>query len=575
MLARDHHYLFSHVHLRNQALRSPEKMLEELQKPMREGFLMFLWKQVEEVANESVSAAGLNVAGVDQIGGGTLALIQLPTPERATESFFAAIWNGPAGPRFFVFDRSAAEEGQGVLAELELDDTRINMGNHPATQQALLEALGKELTGRVPSVRPTPPTVAMGSIPPVAPGAPLVPSPAPVGAPAPMHTPPPGPATKPSNKKRNLIILGVMALAAPLMCCLGTCVMAYDSGIDDDATFTVEHELTTDDQDHERLVLTFEGPEEIWSYDLSGPGSDQCTYISSYNSRCEITLDAIADATPSYTMTAHAHGPRFFGERLGDPVVLTETVEVTRTLGLRYSEAARTTVVSGFPGRLEITRDGQLRLTGAPTGTALMVGPNTASGPSPTLPLDIAAITNAVGVTAVLRGGQRFAVPNVNVRLADGTTAGGTAQFQSGDLMPALLDRLARLGEADLGEATGSAVVWIGDGQLRDVAGEPHALADVGSVILTESREVSAGRCGPYSLYGIGYGSRIPRRRWQHTVRVYDRVNGRRVARRRFRNDRPSCPYSISQGTRSLSGTRDMTEADAYAREHLAPPTEE
>ncbi|MCA9606089.1 MAG: hypothetical protein KC619_10870 [Myxococcales bacterium] len=131
MIARDHHYLFSHTHLRNQALRDPQKVVTELQGPMRESFLFFLWEQVEGVASTPVSAAGLGVEGVDALGAGTIALVRMPPAEHPTESLFAAIWVGPANARYFVFDRSASDPSQGNLAELELDETRVSLGSSP------------------------------------------------------------------------------------------------------------------------------------------------------------------------------------------------------------------------------------------------------------------------------------------------------------------------------------------------------------------------------------------------------------------------------------------------------------
>ncbi len=588
MTARDHHYLFSHVHLRNQALRNPEQVLKELSGPLREGFLFFLWQQVEEVANEKVSAVGLKVAGVDTIGGGTLALIELPAAERPAESIFAAVFAGPAGARYFVFDRAVSAPDEACLAELELDDTRINMGNHPATQAALLEVLARELSvPRPASVRP-PATMAMpaGSLPGVgsSPGAVLGSSPGslPGALPGSMPGAMPGaggaptPAARPKSKVNVLAIVG-LALFAPVFCCLATGVLAYDSGMDADAALDVQTELSTDAQDHEQLVIRMSGPEEIWRYTVTGPGAEGCDYISAYReARCEVRLDQVADPTPTYRIEGRGHGPRLFGESIGDVVDLSAEVEVVRPLGLRWSEVANATVVSGFPGRLAVNRDGALQLLDAPPGTTLNVGGQASAAVQPAVALDVPTLVNQAGVSAVLEGGGRVSIPNVTVRLADGTTAGGAAQVQAGDLRPALLARLAELGDANLGPATGTAAVWIQDGAMRQLVGAPQTLADLGRVVLSESTESTSGRCGPYGLSVFAaYGDYIPRSRWTTTVTVYDRVEDRRAARRRFRGERPSCPQSISMGTRRINGPRANADADAYATEQLAPPPAE
>jgi len=557
MMARDHHYLFSHTHLRNQALKHPDKVLAELAKPMAEGFLFFLWQQVEEVASAKVDAVGLGVEGIDDVGAGRLALVRMPIPMQPTESYFAALWFGPAGARYFVFDKSAATPGQATLAELDLDETRRNLGDHPSTMEGLLSALSAEL-----GVTPAPVSVA-----PPAASAP----PPPIGAPLPP------PAAKPKKKTSRGLIAALVAipLAAPLLCCLASMAMGYDSGLAEDATFEVQTELSITEGDTEQIVITLDGPEEIGSYRVEGPGADDCHYLYQYGAgraTCTIDLAAITDPSPSYQVTARGHGPQLFGEDLGDRVVLHESVEVDREPRLEWSDAANATVVRGFPGRLEVSDDGFVRLLGAPPQTTLVIGEDSSVDTTPTIELDVPALANQVGVTAVLRDGGRVTVEDVTVRLPDQTTASGTLAIEARQLAPALLARYALLGDADLGEAGGEGTLWIEDGRLREIHGAPRRVDDVGRVILTEHREARSGRCGPYAMYGIGYGSRIPRMRWMTTVTVYDRVESRREARRRFRGSRPSCPYSIQRGTPAIHGPRDTTaDADAYAREHLSP----
>jgi len=574
MIARDHHYLFTHTHLRNQALRSADKMLSELSAPTAETFLFFLWQQVEEVAAEKVGGAGLNIEGVDACGGGTLAVIRLPAPERAGESLFAALHVGPSGPRYFVFDRSAGDPSQACLAELELDETRINLGLHPASKEALLSALNGELAN-TPAPRSQPPVAATMAM-----SASAMGTPAAVGTPPPMGAAPLAPAPGPGPKKKKMgkawLALLAIPLVAPIFCCGGIGILAYDSGLAEDAAIVFSTAPRATESDSEQLVISVSGPEEISSYSVTGPGAEDCDYLYSYSFSagvsCTIDLSQISDPSPSYHVVASGHGPQMFGENLGDRVTIEETIEVDRNPRLEWSEIASTTVVRGFPGRLEVTRDGFLRLVGAPAGATLIVGPESSSDPRPLIGLDLAALTNQVGVMAVLRDGGRVSVSGVTIRLPDGTQATGTAQLDARDLSSALVERLSLLGDADLGEAGGEATLWLQGGRLRSVHGAPRTLSDVGRVIVTESRESPAGRCGPYALYGVGYGSRVTRTRWLTTVTVYDRVEERREARRRFRGDRPSCPRSIAVGTREIHGVRNTADADAYALEQLAPP---
>jgi len=556
MMARDHHYLFSHTHLRNQALKHPAKVFGELEKPMAEGFLFFLWQQVEEVASTKVDAVGLGVEGIDELGAGRLAVIRMPIPMQPTESYFAALWVGPAGARYFVLDKSAATPGQATLAELDLDDTRINLGTHPATLDGLLAALSAEL-----GMTPAPVSVA----------------PPPASAPPPpIGAPPPTAAPKKKKTSRGLIAaLVAIPLAAPIFCCLATMAMGYDSGLDEDASFEVRAALSVTETDAEQIVITLDGPEEVWSYRVEGPGADGCHFLYRYGAgpvTCTIDLSTITDPSPSYDITARGDGPRMFGENLGDRVSLRDSVEVDRDPRLEWSDARGATVVRGFPGRLEVTDDGFVRLVDAPPQTTLVVGDRSSVAATPSIELDVPALTDQVGVTAVLRDGGRARIEDVTVRLVDQTTATGTLEIDARQLAPALLARYAMLGDADLGEAGGEGTLWIEGGRLREIHGAPRRVGDVGRIILTEHREVRSGRCGPYALYGVGYGSRIPRMRWLTTVTVYDRVEGRRESRRRFRGSRPSCPYSIQRGTPAIHGARDTAaDADAYAREHLSP----
>ncbi len=579
MIARDHHYLFSHTHLRNQALRDPQKVVGELSGPMRESFLFFLWEQVEGVASTKVDAAGLGVEGVDRVGAGTIALVRMPPPQHPTESLYAAIWMGPAGARYFVFDRSASDPGQGNLAELERDETRVSLGLLPATKEALLDALVKELTG--PASQP-PIGVAPTAMMPSFPGVALSPAPSMPGGPMPGGAlPPPGAMAAPPAKKKRSALWWLLAipLVAPLFCCLGVAFMGWESGLADDADFEVATELSIAESDAERLVITVTGPEEISSYAIEGPGADGCGYLyARYGDRqvrCEVDLSAIADPTPSYHVTAHGRADRFFGEPVEDGRVLEQDVEVTRRVALEWSDAAQGTVIRGFPGRLQVTRDGFLRLSGAPAGATLIVGPDSNADAEPLIGLDIAALTNQVGVTAVLRDGGRINVDGVTVRLADGTLAAGSIQLNAADLGPALTSQFALLGDGHLGEAGGEAALWIEDGRVRQIVGAPRTVSDVGRVVVIENREARSGTCGPYALYGIGWGERIARMRWMADVTAYDRVEQRRIARRSFRGSRPDCPYSIQQGTRAIHGPRDAgADADEYARRYLVPDAE-
>ncbi|MCA9606090.1 MAG: hypothetical protein KC619_10875 [Myxococcales bacterium] len=427
-------------------------------------------------------------------------------------------------------------------------------------------AMMPSFPGVVASPMPGPGSMPPASMPPASmPGAPF-------GGP----TMPPVAAKK---KRSKLWWLLALPLIAPLFCCLGLGIMAWDSGLPDDATIEVSTNLTVTEEASEQLVITVEGPEEIYAWSVEGPGAEHCGHLyprfgSNYVS-CEIDLSNIADTTPSYHVRTRGEPDRFFGESVGDSRTIEQDVEVTRRVALEWSDNAGATVIRGFPGRLGVTRDGFLRLTGAPAGATLIVGPDSNADPEPLIGLDIAGLTNQVGVTAVLRDGGRITIEGVTVRLADGTQATGSAQINAGDLAAALTSQFALLGDAHLGEAGGEAALWIEDGQVRQIVGAPRTVSDVGRVVLIENREARTGTCGPYALYGIGFGERIPRMRWISEVTAYDRVEGRRVARRTFSGTRPSCPYSIQQGTRAIHGTRDTgADADEYARRYLVPDSD-
>ncbi len=571
MLARDHHYLFSHTHLRNQALRDPRKVITELQGPLRDSFLFFLWEQVEGVAATKVDAAGLGVEGVDALGPGTLALVRLPPSEAPTESLYAAIWVGPAGARYFVLDRSTSDPAQGVLAELELDETRVSFGLLPATKDALLAALVRELTGpasQPPAVAPTPMTPSYPGV---------------IGSPSPMRafTPaaPPPAAARPKKSRAGLLWLLALPLLAPVLCCFATGFLGWESGLDDEASFEASAEPSIGEDDREQLVITIRGPAQIASYDVEGPGAEACSYLyARYGSdvvTCTVDLSGIADASPSYVVRGRGEPDRFFGESVGESRRLTQTVGVTRRVALEWSERAGGTVIRGFPGRFEVTRDGFLRLVGAPAGATLSLGPDSSADPEPLLALDLVALANQAGVTAILRDGGRVTVEGVTVRLADGTQASGAVQLEATALAPALAAQFALMGDGHLGTAGGEAALWIEDGSVREIFGAPRTVSDVGRVVVIENREARTGTCGPYALYGVGWGERVARMRWLADVTAYDRVEDRRIARRTFSASRPACPYSIQQGTSAIHGPRDAgADADEYARRYLVPDPE-
>ncbi|MGE0784414.1 MAG: hypothetical protein AB7S26_01910 [Sandaracinaceae bacterium] len=577
MTARDHHYLFSHVLLRNTVLRQPERFLANVRGPLGEGFLFHLWQEVEAVAAEKVSAVGLYVAGVDAIGGGTLALVQLPAPERDTESLFAAAFVGPAGTRYFVFDRSVGDPSHATLAELELDDTRVSFGRFAATREALLDALERELgASSAPSSSPPPPVSVGGVV--SAPPPPMHSSLAPGAYPA--------STAQPRKANRGVLIAGLsLVLGAPLLCCLGTAIMGYDGGLDDDATFPLTTELTYDEADNEVLELSLEGDAEGWSHwSVRGPGAESCSYLSRW-STCRVALASVQEARPSYHVTGNGEVSRWFGMALGSRRVEEQTIPIERPLGLRYSAALGATVVRGFPGRLEVTPEGALRLVDAPPGTTLRIGaqpggtmPAPTTPPSTEAPLDLAALVAQVGIAAIYQEQQptppRASVANVTVRLVDGTTAAGSAEVRAPDLARALTSRLSALGDANLGPATGVGAIWIENGRFRELVGAPRTLADVGRVVITDAVETRAGSCGPYSTWGVG-GSYLPRMRWTTTVEAYDRAADRRIALRRFTARTPRCPQWIDGGTQAIREARDASSADEYAREQLAVPAAE
>ena len=157
---RLHHYLFGHGLLPNMVLTQSDEVLSVLLSPTghsREGdtFLINLWLEAskELPSSKHIAAAGLTYAmEVLHSPRSAVHIIQLPTPERPLESYFAAIVfdsiafavQQPAGVRYFTLERSIGggsrigESRFSATGELE----HIDHGDCPGTdKEAFLTSL--------------------------------------------------------------------------------------------------------------------------------------------------------------------------------------------------------------------------------------------------------------------------------------------------------------------------------------------------------------------------------------------------------------------------------------------------
>ena len=593
MQPRQHHYAFTHLFLPKQAHASPDKLLTELSGPLREGFLFFLWEELgKQLGGEKVPAVGLNVAGMDERDGDTYALIAMPAPQAAGETYFAAVVHRPGRTQVFVVDRNVDGTG-GVLAKLGPDGSRLSYGACDVDMGSFLARV-VDLVREEPNASPS-----LASSPGVAPTVALAASPVPLSAPgstatgsvwsqsAPGYqsfgnpgnpasgTPAPvSPSVKPQPRKKSggKIALGVGGgcLAVVFLMCALTGFAAYDGGSDfEEDPFTVRSTTELDTSGHEQVVLSIGGGPDWASYDISGEGVPaECHYLTEFRPRCVVPLGDSTQRSLQYRVAARGRAASFFDEiRVGSVPTSQQDVRVERPVGLEWSEARHATICRGAPCELRMT-GGFLEVREAPGATVRVGG----GAPSPSVLLDVGALVDGLGVARVLDAGaaERVAVQGVTITLADGSTITGDAEVPARDLARALVTRLSDLQGANLGPAQGASTLWVEDGRVRQTVGAPARIADIGRLVVATTREASAGRCGPYSVYGFG-GDYLSRTRTETTVVVFDRRTNTIESRRTFRAPTPRCPQTIPLSQRTV-GTHDTADADAYAREQIALP---
>lgn len=669
MQPRRVHYDFSHRLLPTEAHADPMRMLAELRTPLRDGFLLFLWESLGKELGEpdAQGAVGLTVAGVDEQDGATYALIAMPAPIADGESHFVAVVHGAGRTHVFVLDRTS--DGEGSLAKLGPDASRLSYGRIAATQDAFLAKVvelvrtepdagapsaGGSIGGAwgpssAPASAPSgsiwgPPGGAPKSAPGSAPsgGAPAVggvwgpsssappssgasvgnvwgPSASGSSTPAgggasvgsvwgpstsgssPSNAPPSnvgavwgpstgggafggpgsagpkpvgavwGPGGKPAPKKGGggctVPIVGCLGLIAVGVVLLG--VFTYE-GADsfEDHPFQLSATMVMSPEGEESVSLVRTGGPGFAYYELTGPGdTTSCQFGYYADNACVIPVSALDERTLRYEVEGTGSPARLFGFALGGIPRSTQTVTVQRTTSLTWSTSRNATVCMGARCRVELQLDGSLHLRDAPAGTMLHLG--TASG-AESVPVDVLAEADRVGVARLLAApaGERASIPGVRVVLADGTSIEGSVEVPMTTLATLLSRRFADVERSSLGPATGTAALWVVDDVVRSVQGSPARVADVGRLVITTTGEVPAGQCGPYALWGVGAGSRIPRVRTEATVMVYDRQTERVVTRRTFRGATPSCPYSISTDE-AMIRLRDTADADAFAQAQL------
>lgn len=159
MAPREHHYLFSQHLFHQHVFESPDKVFEELNAPMRDAFLMFLWDSVGEVVDVALKPVDvgtiggvgeqgvhkLEVMGVDRRGGFELAMVSMPPTQVAGETIYIAIARRGDDVHYFLFEHSA-EPGHPTVARKNADGTRINLGRRDSTSpETFLNAVGAEL----------------------------------------------------------------------------------------------------------------------------------------------------------------------------------------------------------------------------------------------------------------------------------------------------------------------------------------------------------------------------------------------------------------------------------------------
>ncbi len=152
-MPRDHHYLFAHTLLRKQFLGNPDRVAEELQGPMRDAFLMFLWDEVGKVVDDVLPPVALNsdgtqslsleVLGVDERDGWTWIVVQLPPAEQIGEAHWAVLLARPGVGRYFTITRST-EPTLATLAEYT-GAQRVSLGASDVDLEGQLERIAELL----------------------------------------------------------------------------------------------------------------------------------------------------------------------------------------------------------------------------------------------------------------------------------------------------------------------------------------------------------------------------------------------------------------------------------------------
>lgn len=147
--ARCDHYSFAHVVLRDAAFEDPTQIVTTLASAKSQELLGDLWDGVLALCREhsQTSTIATNDILIHKIRVGTFpcAVVEMPTPQHATEAFFVALvlavhlagddWEFEPEPlRYFTLEYSEAEhrEIKTVLGEWKTRSTYVNHGPGPA-----------------------------------------------------------------------------------------------------------------------------------------------------------------------------------------------------------------------------------------------------------------------------------------------------------------------------------------------------------------------------------------------------------------------------------------------------------
>ncbi|MEM9193806.1 MAG: hypothetical protein AAGF12_31815 [Myxococcota bacterium] len=552
---RGHHHDFTHRFLAEFAHRDPQTLLAGLSGVDGNAFLARLWAEHGEGQAETVAVDGLRVVGVDQQAGDRYAIIALPEVLHPGESVYAALVHRPGATRYYVFDRAETNPTQATLSRIEPHGAIVKIETYAATQEALLGALVSQPSAASYG--------APGSSPYGAPGS------SPYGSPGSLA--PTAMAARPSGGGggggKTFLAIGGGCLGLIVLFCVGTSFLAYDGGSDFAAEpFSVQTESFINEAGEEAVRIQVAGGPEFANYRITGPNTElaECRYIRE-GRPCEVALTNAPESDLTYEVTGTGAPSRFFDIPTGDMPESTQSAVVSRPYGFAWSEPRGATICTGATCAI-VLEGRQLRLEGAAPGSQLEFGGAVGSAVS----VNAFQLADQAGVGQVLTGTptQRTELRDLRVVLPSGGAVTGTAEVPLGRLRAALISELQEMSEGRSTDSLseGAGIVWLNNGQVQEVRGEPATVADLGKIFVVTRERMSAGRCGPYVGGIYGY-RRIRRYRDDQMVAIVDRSTGR-IERRRFRGDLARCPEFISDTQQHVIGAA-ATGADEFIRERL------